>query len=670
MISPSIAPLVLALSSLPLAVQDTDSLGRSSVRAFAAADAAIEAICAVPEGERTFENTIEAIDDAVADLYAQVGFRAFMEHVHPDARIRDQGAEVGVVLSNWFTDLMLREDLFSAVEDYVASDPEVEGVDRRLLDELVRDFRRAGMELEPEQRERVRAIDRELTDLGRDFSRNIALDGTVCLLTEDEVVGLDEDDLALFERSGDLFVVPMRGPNIRAIFQRCTVPTTRQKVSIQYGRRGGPDNVRVIEEMVALRHERAQLLGYPSTAHYELEVKMAADPEQVEAFYADLAPRVLAKAEADIALYTEAKREATGDPDAVFDAWDRTFYHEYLLRERYAVDPRAVQEHFPLEAVYAGLFDVTSELFGIRYEEVGASDVRRRTLWHPDVQLFDVFDTASGDLLGSFYIDLFPREGKYTHAAQFPIRIRKQHADGKLITPVVALVCNFTKPTDERPSLLTHGEVETFFHEFGHCLHSILSESDLAWFAGTSVARDFVEAPSQMLENWVWDADVLARFARHYETGAPLSGEILEGLVAAKNLGSGHGTSYQVYLGRLDMGLHSDADGLVDVDAIAREAHAASNALPWTEGGLGYASFGHLDGYQAGYYGYLWSLVYAQDMFTPFEGGDLLDPELGARYRRTVLAAGGTRDAIDLVRDFIGREPNSEAFSRHLGLDG
>jgi Zn-dependent oligopeptidase len=321
-----------------------------------------------------------------------------------------------------------------------------------------------------------------------------------------------------------------------------------------------------------------------------------------------------------------------------------------------------------------GLFSITQSLYGITYKEVTAvDDSASRPLWHPDVRLYQVWDDASGERLGDFYLDLHPRLDKYGHAAQWGLAQHKRWSDGRVTRPVAALVCNFTKPTDEKPSLLTHDEVETLFHEFGHCLHTILSEAPYWTMAGTNVERDFVEVPSQMFENWVWDADILASLARHYETGEPLPASMLEGMLAARHLGSGLRAERQFYYGLFDMTCHLDDDGVVDTTKLAGDLWGSAGegvelyaAVPeiWFQ-----AAFGHLTGYQAGYYGYQWSLVYACDMFQRFEELGMLDPKAGSFYRRQILARGGTMDALDLVQAYLGREPDMGAYLRHLGLE-
>jgi thimet oligopeptidase len=560
--------------------------------------------------------------------------------------------------------------VFHALEEIAARDLSLAGEDARYLERLLRDYRRAGMGLPAEKRARLAEIEEELNDLGIEFSRNIADDESVVLLEPEECAGVPQDHLDSLPRAAGLYVVQLNDASVGPFFSRCEVESTRKKLSIGFSRRGGRKNVDVLEKLIALRAEKAHLLGYPTTAHFETEVKMSKTPDAVRAFYADLVPKLREKALVDFAELQDAKRAHAGDPDAVLHAWDTSFYSDLLLRDKYAVDSEKVREYFPLTQVIDGVFGVTQDLFDLRFVDVTAEAPERgRLIWHADVRLFEVWDVATNEVLGEFYTDLHPRPGKYTHAAQFPLVGRKRWPDGTLTKPLVALVCNFTKPTADKPALLAHREVETFFHEFGHCLHSILTEAEYLEFSGTSVARDFVEAPSQMLENWLWDADVLARFARHYETGEPLPREVLDGMIAAKNLGSGLGTEGQVFLGMLDLAYFSDEDGVVDTTAVRQEVYAQTRLFEPTPGLYGQASFGHLNGYHAGYYGYLWSLVYAQDMFSRFEEAGIMDRDVARAYRQKVLAQGGTADAIELVRDFLGREPNADAFLRHLGLE-
>ncbi len=663
------APLLaLAFAAAPSLVTAQDEPSPIA-DAIARADRALDAIATRPAAERTLENTVRAIDDVQARFFLEARMPGFLGQVSTDPDERDLGERASIDLRNWFDRLLRREDLYHAVQSIAERELPLEGEGARYLARLLRDFRRAGMALPVEQRARLALIDEQLTELGAEFQKNINDDESVLLLTAEECQGVPQDFRESLPRLAGLYVVELKGPSVRPFWNNCEVEDTRRKLTVAYNRRGGQKNVGVLEKMIALRAEKAHILGYEDIAEYEIEVKMAQEPETVWSFYEDLRPKLREKALADFAEFEAAKREHTGDPNAQFGQWDFSFYASWLMRERYAVDREKVREYLPLENVVQGLFEVTQELFGLRFEDAtGRAEEKGRLIWHEDVRLFEVHDRESGELLGEFYIDLHPRPGKYTHAAQFPLALRKRWPDGSLTLPLVALVCNFTKPTAERPALLTHDEVETFFHEFGHCLHSILTEADYAEFSGTAVARDFVEAPSQMLENWIWDAGVLARFAKHYETGEPLPKEMLDGLVAAKNLGSGLSTEGQVFLGMMDLAFHTDPDGIVDTNEVRNRVYAETRLFESLDV-PSQAAFGHMVGYEAGYYGYLWSLVYAQDMFSRFEKEGIMNPAVAAEYREKILAQGGTREALDMVRDFLGREPNSDAFLRSLGLD-
>ena len=314
-----------------------------------------------------------------------------------------------------------------------------------------------------------------------------------------------------------------------------------------------------------------------------------------------------------------------------------------------------------MERVVSGLFDLYQELFVMEFRQV-----ENPSVWHKDVTMYEMYDSGSGNLIGHFYLDLFPRANKYQHAAQFDVRSAKLYLNGRQ-TPVAALVCNFPKPTADEPSLLPHDDVETFFHEFGHLLHALLNRGELE---GLSVPRDFVEAPSQMLENWVWQKASLQRFARHFKTGETIPDDLVERMIAAKNLNSGVNALQQVYYAILDLTLHdgySPDDNRSTTD-IVRDLQNEITLYPYQEDTHFQASFGHLYGYAAAYYGYMWSKVYAQDMFSVFEENGILDTETGMRYRRIILEKGGTEDPLELVKAFLGREPSNEAFMRSLGL--
>lgn len=634
------------------------------------ADYAVERIVGVADDERNFENTLEAIDDLIVQLRLDTEFLQFMAYVSPNAELRDRGNQAEQDVRNWLIELLKREDLYKAVKMYAETKPDLDGEQARLLKHTLRDYRRGGMELDEKKRERLKAIEKEITKLSLEFEKTIREDETRVPLTKAELKGMTADWLKTQPKTEGVYLVGMDYPSFLPLMDYCENETTRKKVWIAYKRRGGSKNIKTLEQVLKLRAEAADLLGYKNPADFETEVRMAKSAAEVQKFYKNLRPLVRKKAQLDLEEFTAAKRELTGDKDATLYPWDQSFYEKRLMKSKYAVDSEQIREYFPMQAVMNGLFEITQSLYGIKYKDVtDEAEDRGREIWHPDVKLYEVTDVDSGEVLGEFFLDLHPRPNKYSHAAQWGLHPRKVWSSGKVQKPLAALVCNFTKPTEDKPSLLSHDEVETFFHEFGHCLHSILTDVKYGEFSGTSVARDFVEAPSQMFENWVWDARVLNKFARHYKTGEPFPDDLLEGMIKARYLASGMKAEHQIYYGSVDMAYHTTADGVVDTTKVGLDLFGEIELyepVPLTHF---QASFGHLMGYQAGYYGYLWSLVYAADMFQRFKELGMLSPDAGRYYRKKILSRGGTMDEMDMVRDYLGREPKMEPFLKHLGLE-
>jgi len=637
--------------------------------ALLAADAAVQKIVDVPAGQRTFQNTLGALDDLSATLNDDTIWTQFMAYVSTDADERAAGTKAEEDVTNWNISLMKRADLFHAVSDYAETKPKLSGEQARMLEHALRDFRRAGMALAAEQREELKRIQMEINKLGIEFEKNIREDETVVPLTRDELTGMSDEFIAGLHHTGDLYLATMDYPTFVPIQDLCDNETTREKVWVAYKRRGGQANVDLLERLLELRAQASTMLGYDSTADYETEIRMAHNAKTVREFYAKLRPLVRKKALLDKQEYLAAKREHTSNPDAKLYPWDSSFYQKYLMRTKYAVDSEKVREYFPIERVIDGLFSITQSLYGLEYRDVTAiAGSEGRPIWHEDVKVYEVIDKQSGKKIGTFYLDLFPRANKYSHAAQWGLFNRKVWPDGHVTLPVAALVCNFTKPTRDKPSLMAHSEVETFFHEFGHCLHTIMSEAHYAEFSGTAVARDFVEAPSQMFQNWVWNADVLKSFTGHYKTGEPLPDEMLDGMIRARNLGSGMLAEHQFYYGLVDLAYHTAPRGEIDTTKVGIDMLGEVELYDGVPETRFQASFGHLVGYQAGYYGYMWSLVYAQDMFQRFRELGLLNPRAGMYYRNKILKRGGTIDEIDMLRDYLGREPKMDAFLEHLGL--
>jgi len=633
------------------------------------ADDAVAAIVALPDGHRTYENTIGAIDDLLARLDGDTSMFIFMEDVSPDAATRDKARLADEAISNWETELSQREDLYKAVKVYAGTNANLAGERGRLLRFMLRDYHRSGMDLPADKRAQLKQVQLQLNKLGIQFNQNIADDDTTVPLAKDELKGVSNDVVKRLQQSRGLYIVTMDAPTFNAIMDHDESEAARQRVWLEYKRRGGAKNVKVLEQLIKLRAEEANLLGYPTFADYATETRMAKSAASVAKFYQDLRPVVRKKAKKDYNGFVGVKRTHTGNAKDILFPWDYSYYKNIIQKERYSVDEEKVSEYFPMQRALDGLFGVTQSLYNITYREVTPqADALNLPLWHPDVKLYEVTDNAKHAVLGYFFLDLFPRQGKYTHFATFPLVSRKQWPDGSVRLPVAALVCNFTKPTSDKPSLLPHDEVETLFHEFGHCLHNILTTANTERFAGASVEQDFVEAPSQMFENWVWSPEVLKTFAKNYKTNEVLPQTLLKGMLAARYLGSGLEAEHQFYYGIVDQRYHKNATGEVDTTKVAMDTYPEVELYPKIPGTFYQASFDHFVGYEAAYYGYMWSLVYAQDMFQRFKQLGLLNPKAGQYYREKILEKGGTEDAMDMVKDYLGREPRMEPFLEHLGL--
>ena len=639
-------------------------------QALAKANAAIAKIIAIPKAKRTFANTAGALDDLSVQLDMDTSMLTFMQFVSTDAKERDASRAADEAISNWSVEVGKNEKLYKALKDYASTKPILKGEQKRFLEQTLRDYRRSGMDLTRAKRDQLKKIEMELNRLGIAFDTNIAEDASKVPLLRSELAGVPEDVIKRQTTAADVVLMGLDGPTYGQVMDYGENPNTRMKMWVAYRRRAASKNVAVLEDLIKLRAQAAKLLGYKNTVDWMIETRMAKNSEQVKKFYDELTPIVRKKAILDMAEFREFKRERTGDPTAELNPWDYAFTKNLLRKEKYAVDSEKVAEYFPMQAVMDGLFSITQELYGLEYRDITAkAKSMGLPVWHPDVKLYEVFDKAKGRIIGRFYLDLFPRENKYTHAAHWRLIPRKKWANGKTELPLAALVCNFTKPTADKPSLMTHDEVETFFHEFGHLLHSTMTETEYGRFSGTAVARDFVEAPSQMFENWVWNPAVLRTFAKHYKTGEVLPDSLLKGMVAARTLGSGIETQGQLFLGQMDQAYHTDADGVVDTTKVGLEMYEKTTLYKAVPGTAFQASFGHLNGYHGAYYGYLWSLVYAQDMFQRFEQVGLLSPEAGKYYRSKVLSRGASMDEMDMLRDYLGRDPKTDAFLRHLGLD-
>ncbi|HEX2222498.1 MAG TPA: M3 family metallopeptidase [Candidatus Limnocylindria bacterium] len=618
----------------------------------------------------TFVDTLKSLDLAGAEAGAGYGRGAFMGQVHTEAEVRDAGREAEERLNKWRVGLVFREDLYRAVRAFAETDEAARlgSEARRLLDHWLRDFRRAGQELDPEARRELETVRTRLVELEVAFQRNLNEYRDAIEVSRHELDGLPDDyveRLSPGDRPGT-YRVSLDYPELNPFLDQAHDRRLREALHRKHWSRAVDANRALLEEAIGIRRRIAELLGYPSWADFAMEVKMARQPTRVRAMYGEIVPPVRQAVERELsdlsALLPDDARSADGPAGTSVQVWDYRYLDDQLRRRQYGVSQDAVAEYLPLPAVWRGLFDITGDVFGLDYVRVDDPSA-----WHPAVELYEIRDRRSGEPVAQFYADLFPRDGKFGHAAAFSLVLAHRDAEGREVRPVSAIVANFTPPSGERPSLLRHSEVATLFHEFGHILHMSLARTAFSRFAGAETEWDFVEAPSQIMEHWTWDPDVLGRFARQWQTGDPMPRDLVESLVASRWVSVGLKTAMQAFYGQLDLALHEGSEP-PDLDEALRRSFAVTG-MPYPDGTFMLSGFGHLmGGYDAGYYGYLWAAVIGDDMFRRFAAEGILSPTVGAEYRRTILEPNGARDADEMVRAFLGRDASAEAFLRLRGM--
>lgn len=564
--------------------------------------------------------------------------------VHPDAEVRRLADELLQEVERARTARDLDRELYDLV---AATDPATpDDASARMRAHVLRDFRRAGVDRDDATRDRLREISERLTVLEQEFGRTIREDVRAVRVPPERLDGLPADFVTAHPPGADgLVTITTDYPDYLPFRTYARDAAARRDLTAEFESRGWPANDAVLHEILDLRDEKARLLGFDSWPDYDAEVKMIGSGAAIAAFVERVAEAADAAGRRD--LDTLLARRRRDDPTAAhIDRSEVGYYTELVRREQYDVDAREVRRYFDFSRVRAGLLEVTGRLFGLEYRPV---DVPR---WHPEVTVYDVY--ADGERRGRIYLDLHPREGKYKHAAQFDL---VGGVTGRLL-PEGVLVCNFSR------GLMEHQHVVTLFHEFGHLIHHVLGgRQRWARFSGVATEWDFVEAPSQMLEEWAWDAAVLASFAVD-ETGAAIPSELVDRMRAAKDFGKGIAILTQVGYTEVSYLLHQDRPA--DHDALVTAAvsrHSRVAGLPNTHF---QASFGHLAGYTSAYYTYLWSLVIAKDLFSAFDPADLFEPAVAQRYRDRVLAPGGVRDAAESVADFLGRPFTFDAFATWL----
>ena len=623
------------------------------------ARAAIARLLAV-KGPRTLENTLRPYDDAEMELADMVNEASVLEQAHPDSAMRDSAETAEQRGVSYLTEISLNRKVYDGIRAIHVATADAET--RYYVERTLKEFHLAGVDKDDATRARIKSLTDDVVKIGQEFSHNVRAEQPKVSIASNETDGLPADFVAAHKPEADGHIVVLG--NEAEYFPVLTYaknPDVRRRMWVAFNNRGYPRNMAVLDSLFVKNYDIATLVGYPNWADYHTADKMVGSAKDVRAFI----DKIVAASGDRAALETQTllERKRKDIPGATtLDVWDRFYYPEAVRRERYNFDSQVLRPYFPFKQVRQGVLDIASRMFGVTFRPVPNAPV-----WHPSVECFEMLE--GGKLIGRFYLDMHPRANKYEHAAEFTIHTG---VEGRQI-PEAALLCNLPGGDPNDPGLCEMDDVNTMFHEFGHLLHELFSGHH-RWegIGGISTERDFVEAPSQMLEEWMRDPKVLRTFARHYQTGAVIPDSLLAAKKRADSFAEGgQGTRglyvrRQMVLADLSLSVYDRPPSEVNTDTLMTKISRAYLPYPIVPAAHQQCAFGHLVGYTAGYYTYMWSEVIAKDMFSAFNHDDLLDPKVAKRYRDTVISQGGSAPAAKLVENFLGRPFNFDAYHAWL----
>ena len=616
----------------------------------------ITALIALPPEEKTFINTFVLIDDYVLRNHFDINRVVFLQQVSEEKAIRDASIEAEKKLNEFLIGMDMRVDLYELAQTIYNKEGKIlQGEDLLYLKDKLTQFKRNGLNLEESIRDKIKKLSQDLTILCTDFSVNIANDKTTIQFTKEELDGLPDSFFSGLEVNDvGLFTLTMKYPDVFPVFEKANNEETRRKMDLAYNSRC-KENILVLFKILKIRQHLANILGYNTWADYILELNMAKTEPKVKSFLSNLVDKLtpLRKKELDYMKSQNGAKE--------IQPYDWIYYSELEKIQKYNIDSEVVREYFPLNNVLTHMFGYFERLLGFRFIR-GLKDS-----WHKNAWEWLVYDKTENRIIGKFYLDIFPRDNKFTHAACFPLKYAT-YADPY---SVCAMVCNFPSDSVDMPSLLSHSDVETLYHEFGHVMHNICACTYYVVYSGTQTDRDFLEAPSQLLENWCWEPNTLKELSKHYKTGESMPDDMIEKIIATRYVTSGITNSKQLVLAITDQLLHTESlDNEDHIEKIYNQVSQEIMGIQNQPDTCRLAIFDHITGgYDAQYYSYMWSKIYADDMYEKLKELLIKDPMAGLEYRRQILAWGGSRDVTISLRNFLGRDPDPAAFLRNLGLD-
>lgn len=618
---------------------------------------AYEKVGNLPKEKQNFDSVIRAIEQAqtaYGDLMHPIDI---LNNLSPDKKVRDVTKKISESNKKKSVDIVYNKKVFEAIKYVHEHEQRLSISDAKLLDEYYSSYKRMGFDLSAKDFKRVKEINKTLSKIASDFDQRLNDWDAHIWVTRKDLDGMSEHYINGLEEKNGKYKITLQYPHLYPFLAQATNASKRKELADLQAQKGGKQNVILMEKAIVLRKELARLLGYATFVDYQVERRMSENLKNVTDFEYGLLNKLSPFANKELEIILEYKKTKFKDP-APLKYYEVGYLIDQYKKEYFSLDSKIVREYFELNHVIKTLIKIVKKLFGITLTVV------KVPVWHEDVFVLEA--KAGARIIGYVVVDLFPREGKYGHAMACEIRNARQDIKGYTL-PIFGLVCNFAKPSKDSPSIISHGDVETLFHEFGHVLHAINSKQPYASLGGFQVAWDFVEVPSQFFEQWVWNKDIIKMLGKHYKTGKAIPDELIDKMLGAKNFMEAHYVMGQLVMGLFDLDIHTkEIKNIVRHNMLLREKYGGISPSPKS---LFPASFGHLmHGYEAGYYSYLWSLVYANDLFGEFKKQGILNSVLGKKYRKTILEPGASLKEIDMMRAFLGREPSSDAFLKELGI--
>ncbi len=612
--------------------------------------------------KRTFDDTVRAEDQLLGQAHTLSALLHLVNMTNPDEALREAAQRGSLKLHAFLIDsIEMNRDLYRAFNEYAEGAGKSEALtdeQRRYLEESLRGFERHGLGLPDEKLKEAIALKKELSELEIVFDSNINKSLNTITVDRRALEGLDESFIESLKRDKEGgYILGVDMPTYTAISEHCTVASTREALWVARENRAYPENEPVLKRIIALRDQLARLLGFPSFAHLNLDDQMAKTPERVQAFLEEMRVKSLAKSLQELALWKKELPDGIeSSPSGQIYPWDMAFIKASYKKKHLALDEQRLKEFFSVQRTVDELLSLYEHFLGLEFRQETVAG-----LWHEDVRYIAAY-RQDGVLLGHLLLDLFPRDFKYTHACEMTLVHSTVALEGFYYPAVIAVIANFPKATASQPALLSFRDVETFFHEFGHAMHALLGATSMIGFSGTNTRHDFVETPSQMFEEWLYDPIVLRRVSCHYKTGEPLDDDTIERMCKQKHFDKG--TFAQRQVGLALFALNCFAAGEVkDLTALRQRINKlVSPDIVYDERAHFECSFGHLTGYAARYYSYLWSKVFAVDLFSFIKHHGLFSAEVGRSFVEQILGHGGAVEPAELMKNFLGREPSSASF--------